>query len=141
MCESQSNTNPENPVTQAVTGFRKAIYVVLAIFFFVLGMIGAVLPGIPTTPFLLLMSYFLIRVSPALNQKVLSWPLVGEPIRDWQEKGGVRRRVKVIAYAMVTLLVGLSVSLSNFGWPLMALVILAALVGVYVVHRLPTIDD
>ncbi len=139
--QSHADANSSHSATDAVTGLRKLVYIVLAFVFFILGMIGVALPGIPTTPFLLLMSYFLIRVSPALNQKVLAWPLVGKPIRDWQEKGGVRPRVKVTAYAMVTLLVGLSLVFSSLTWPFKSAVFLAAIVGVYVVYRLPTLED
>ena len=139
--QSHANANSGYSSAGAVTGLRKLVFIVLAVFFFILGMIGVALPGIPTTPFLLLMSYFLIRVPPALNQKVLAWPLVGKPIRDWQEKGGVRPRVKVTAYAMVTLLVGLSLVLSSLTWPFKSAVFLAAIVGVYVVYRLPTLED
>ncbi|MFK7767772.1 MAG: YbaN family protein [Mariniblastus sp.] len=137
----EAETQASVSVVKAVTGVRKALFIVLAIFFFLLGMVGAVLPGIPTTPFLLLMSYFLIRVSPALNQRVLAWPLVGKPIRDWQEKGGVTPRVKFTAYAMVTFLVGLSIVFGSLSWTLKAFVFVAALVGVYVVYRLPTIPN
>lgn len=54
---------------------------------FTLAMFGVVLPGIPTTPFLLLMCYFLLRVSPALHDKAMPWPVVGGPLRDWRDQG------------------------------------------------------
>lgn len=106
--------------------------------FFALAMIGIVLPGIPTTPFLLLMCYFLIRVSPTLHAKAMRWPVVGGPLRDWREQGGVRPRVKLLAITMVVMLVGTTLVLSNLPTIIKAVIFLAAAYGIYVVRRLPT---
>jgi len=109
-----------------------------ASFFFSLAMIGVVLPGIPTTPFLLLMCYFLVRVSPELHAKALQWPVVGEPLRDWHNQGGVRPHVKAIAVAMVTTLVGTTLVFSELSLALKLFIAAAATYGIYFVLRLPT---
>ena len=119
----------------------RIVYFALAGFFFVLGVIGIFLPGIPTTPFLLLMSFFLLKVSPELHQRVLQWPLVGKPIRDWHEKGGIRPQVKWTAFVMVALLVSLSLYFGALGWIANTIIVLAASIGLFVVFRLPTIKE
>lgn len=122
----------------AVSGLRRPLYWIGAAFFFALAMLGVVLPGVPTTPFLLLMCYFLIRVSPALHARALRWPVVGEPLRDWHQKRGVRMHVKCLAIAMVSLFVGATLLLSALATPAKVVVAAAAVCGVYVVVRLPT---
>ncbi len=117
---------------------KRLVYWTLAGFFFALAMIGVVLPGIPTTPFLLLMCYFLIRVSPTLHAKAMAWPVVGGPLRDWRDQGGVRLSVKFTAYTMVTLLVGVTLLLGTLGTNIKLAILLAAMYGVSVVVRLPT---
>lgn len=102
-------------------------------------MVGVVLPGIPTTPFLLLMCYFLIRVSPELHSRVLAWPVVGRPLRDWREQGGVRRSVKFIACMMVVLLVGPTLIWGSLTPAVKLLILCIALYGISVVLRLPTV--
>jgi uncharacterized membrane protein YbaN (DUF454 family) len=109
--------------------------------FFSLAMIGVVLPGVPTTPFLLLMCYFLARASPEWHAKALQWPLVGEPLRDWHDQGGVRWQVKALAIAMVTALVGSTIVFSPLNLPSKLLIMAAAVIGIYVVIRLPTAKD
>ncbi|TWU40084.1 Inner membrane protein YbaN [Novipirellula aureliae] len=121
------------------TGIRKVLYGASAATFFGLGMVGIVLPGIPTTPFLLLMCYFLIRVSPRLHAKALAWPVVGKPLRDWQEKQGVHHRVKRLAYSMVVLLVGYTLIFGDLHLSIKAIIFVLGLVGIIVVFRLPTI--
>ncbi|QDV62548.1 YbaN family protein [Crateriforma conspicua] len=121
-----------------VSGWRRGLYWFAAVFFFVLAMIGVVLPGIPTTPFLLLMCYFLIRVSPAMHAKAMAWPVVGGPLRDWRDQGGVRSGVKVLAIAMVTLLVGSTLLFSPLNIAIKTVILLAAFYGIWFVWRLPT---
>ncbi len=124
-----------------VHGLRRVVYWMMAGFFFTLAMIGVVLPGIPTTPFLLLMCYFLLRVSPSLHDKAMSWPVVGGPLRDWRDQGGVRRGVKVLACTMVTVLVGSTMIWSHLGIAVKLIILGAALYGIFVVIRLPTANS
>lgn len=125
--------------TQPVYGLKRPVYWALAVFFFALAMIGVVLPGIPTTPFLLLMCYFLIRVSPSLHAKVLVWPVVGRPLRDWRDQGGVRKSTKLTACMIVTVLVGATLVLGTLAIKSKLAILLVATYGVSVVVRLPTV--
>ncbi|QDS94834.1 Inner membrane protein YbaN [Roseimaritima multifibrata] len=128
-------------MVEPVRGVKRILYWMLAFLFFALGMIGVVLPGIPTTPFLLLMGYFLLRVSPSLHAKAMAWPVVGGPLRDWRDQGGVRPNVKRLAYTMVAVLVGSTLVFSNLPLSLKAVILGAALFGVSVVARLPVARD
>lgn len=110
----------------------------LAGFFFVLAMLGVVLPGLPTTPFLLLMCHFLIRVSPALHAKAMAWPVVGGPLRDWHHQQGVRPRVRVLACTMVLLLVGTTLWFAALPLVVKTVIVCAAGYGLYIIARLPT---
>ena len=121
-----------------VSGFRRPLYWLGAGFFFSLAMLGVVLPGVPTTPFLLLMCYFLIRVSPALHSRALLWPVVGEPLRVWHDQRGVRAHVKCLAIVMVAIFVGATLVLSALAAPAKVVVATTAAYGIYVVVRLPT---
>ena len=73
--------------TQSVTGLRRMLYLLLAGGFFVLAMAGVILPGLPTTPFLLLTSYFLVRSYPRLNERLIKSKLFGPILVDWHVKG------------------------------------------------------
>lgn len=133
----RSHSAPSRHVPE-VRGLKRCLYWFAAGFFFLLAMLGVLLPGIPTTPFLLLMCHFLIRVSPALHDRALQWPVVGEPLRDWREQGGVRRHVKAFAVTMVTLLVGFTLLFGSLPLFVKLTILCAALYGVYFVLRLPT---
>ncbi|MEM7268069.1 MAG: YbaN family protein [Pseudomonadota bacterium] len=64
-----------------------------------LGAIGAVLPLLPTVPFLLLAAFCFARSSDRFHKWLVEHPRFGPPIQDWRERGAIRRRVKWMATA------------------------------------------
>ena len=59
-----------------------------------LGLVGIVVPGLPTVPFVLLSAYAAARGSARLHARLLADPHLGPMIRDWQSQGAVSRRAK-----------------------------------------------
>jgi uncharacterized membrane protein YbaN (DUF454 family) len=124
-----------------VQGARRALYIVLGLLFVGLALLGAILPLLPTTPFLLLASFFFIRSSPRLNAWLLRSPLFGPFLRDWYRHRAVRLRVKVTACIVIVVAVGASAWFGNLpGWLVVVLLILGV-TGLVVVLRLPVIRD
>jgi uncharacterized membrane protein YbaN (DUF454 family) len=106
-----------------------------------LAVIGIVVPLLPTTPFLLLAAVCYARSSDRFYQRLLSHPWLGEPIRNFRERRGLRRRQKVVA--LLTLWASIAVTLRlalAAGWVAWLLVAVALGVTVYVL-RLETLPD
>ena len=59
-----------------------------------LAVVGAVLPLLPTTPFLLLASFCFYRGSPRIHAWLHRSAWFGPTLDDWQHSRGVRRSVK-----------------------------------------------
>lgn len=76
------------------------------------------LPLLPTVPFLLLAAFCFARSSERLHLWLLAHPRLGEPIRDWQERGAVGRRAKWLATASIAVTFGVSVALGLAVWVL-----------------------
>lgn len=66
-----------------------------------LGIIGIVVPGLPTVPFVLLAAFAAARGSTRLHRRLLAHARFGPMIRDWQAHGAVARRTKLLAVAMM----------------------------------------
>lgn len=117
----------------------RAGYQCLGIALVALATIGAFVPLLPSTPFLLLATGCFVRSSPAWNQRLLRSPLFGPMLRDWQVHRGVRPMTKAIALASMVCLG--SITLLNGGPPWIVKCVLGAsmLVGAFVVLRLRTI--
>jgi uncharacterized membrane protein YbaN (DUF454 family) len=62
-----------------------------------LGIVGIVVPGLPTVPFVLLAAFAAARGSRRLHDRLLADPRFGPMIRDWQAQGAVSRRAKWLA--------------------------------------------
>ncbi len=101
----------------------------------ILGLIGVLLPGVPTTPFLLLAAYFFARSSPRVHDWLLSHRVLGPPIRAWEERGAISRRDKVLALAAMALMVAMAALLGVPGWALALQALILGAVAVFIVTR------
>ena len=68
-----------------------------------LGLIGIVLPLMPTVPFLLLTAACWSRASPRWHRWLLSRPRLGPAIARWERERSVSRRTRWVALGMLTL--------------------------------------
>lgn len=64
---------------------------------FGLGAIGALLPVMPTVPFMILAAYCFSRGSERWHRWLLARPHIGPMVHDWYEHKVIRRRAKVTA--------------------------------------------
>ncbi len=74
---------------------------ILAYLFLALAIIGVVLPGIPTVPFLLLTAWFAAKGSERLHRWLYTHPHLGKLLIDWEQQGAVSRTSKITAIIML----------------------------------------
>lgn len=91
-----------------------------------LGLLGVILPGLPTTPFLLVAAFAFGRSSPRLRLWIEEHAVFGPPIRDWEERGAISRRAKTLAVSMMALLLVISLI---FGAPLWVMALQTVCMG------------
>ena len=80
---------------------KKYLFIGLGSFFVCLGFIGIIIPGIPTTVFLLLSAWFFSRSSPFLENWLINHKLFGRLIRDWNEHKSISRKSKIVAVIII----------------------------------------
>jgi len=80
-----------------MSSFKRTLWLIAGITSVALGLLGAVLPLLPTTPFMLLAAFCFARGSKRLHAWLLNHPQFGQPIQDWNEKGAIALRVKFLA--------------------------------------------
>jgi len=68
---------------------------ILGITSLILGAIGAILPVLPTTPFILLSAYCFSKSSDKFYQWLIGFPKFGVLIKNWNEKGTIDKKSKI----------------------------------------------
>ncbi len=134
-----TNDRPKPPLA---TGLRRFLFVVAGLASVGMAYLGAILPGLPTTPWVLLAGYCFSRSSPRLERWLKRSPIFGRLLRDWDEHRGIRRNVKIFAACMVVTVVTLSITLGSLPvwvkWVIGGL----ALVGISTIaFVVPTIEE
>lgn len=99
-----------------------------------LGIIGIFVPGLPTTPFVLLAAWLYVRGSQRLYQWLINHRVLGSYVRNFQH--GVSRQVKVRAIATMWCMVLLSAFVFIPTWPIRGAVLLGGVIGTITMVRL-----
>lgn len=104
-----------------------------------IGGIGVIVPGLPTTGFMIIAAACFARCSPRFEQWVLDLPVVGQSVVDYRSGGGMPRRAKITAVSMLVIAISISVGLLLDHNAVRIGVVAAGLVGTwYIVWRVPT---
>lgn len=122
------------------TGIVRVLFVAAGVVCVGLAYLGAILPGLPTTPWVLLASYCFSRSSPRLRAWLLRSPIFGKLLRDWHEHRGMRRPAKWVAVAMIAAACTFSVGFAGLPDGLRIAIAVSCSIGVCVViFVVPTI--
>ena len=120
--------------------FIRVLWLALGLLFTVVGLIGLIVPGLPTTPLMIVAAACFFRSSKRLFNWVLSNKYFGNYVKDFREGRGMPRKAKFIALGFIWLFVSISVFV---GIPdhlvyVKIITFLAACIGTGVIITLPT---
>lgn len=87
----------------ATRRMQDPFYTVLGLLFVAISAVGAVLPILPTTPFLLLAAWAFARGNRRLARWLEDHPRFGPLLRDWREHRVIPLHAKVLALSMMAL--------------------------------------
>lgn len=85
----------------------KIFYLALGLVSFLLGLIGIILPILPTTPFMLLTSFCLLKGSDRLNEKFIKTKFYKEHVKTFKETKGMTLKTKLIIIIPVAIMLGI----------------------------------
>jgi uncharacterized membrane protein YbaN (DUF454 family) len=94
---------------------KRSLYLGAGLSSLALGLVGAVLPIMPTVPFLLLAAFCFARSNPVWEQKLLDHPTYGPSLRQWRDRRAIARPAKIGAIGAMS--VGALVTWFTLGWP------------------------
>ncbi len=105
---------------------KKIIFIICGLVCVVLGSLGIVVPGLPTTPFILLASWLFYRSSENLRKWLLQSRL-GKYVKNYEENKGITKRGKFVAISLMLIMCTIS---SVFLIPVLWAKIIVAILGV-----------
>lgn len=82
----------------------KILYLVLGLIFFAIGLVGVAIPILPTTPFMLLTSYCLLKSSDRLNEKFMCTKFYKEHVKPFKETKGMTVKSKLLILIPVSIM-------------------------------------
>lgn len=86
----------------------KIVYIILGTLSLALGIIGIVVPGLPTTPFILLTAWLYIKGSNKLHKWLISNKLFGKYILNFERNKGMTMKSKIVSTLMMWTMITIS---------------------------------
>jgi uncharacterized membrane protein YbaN (DUF454 family) len=120
-------------------GLTAALWLALGWLSLGLGILGLLLPLLPTTPFVLLAAWCFAKGSPRWHSWLLASPYLGPQLRLWQEHRGIAPRVKNRAILIFVLGFGASLLLMPVEWPARLALLALGLALLVFLLRLPEV--
>lgn len=118
----------------------RLLYILAGIGFVLLGIAGAFLPVLPTTPFMLLAAACFARASPRFYNWLLNNPLFGPTVLEWRRHRSIPWRIKITAIMLMSVTLGISIVFFVPRLELQLALALGGLVlGIYL-YRIPSRD-
>ena len=131
--------NQQRPATNASQTPALLRWILVAAGFIALGLgiLGVLLPGLPTTPFVLLAGACFVRASPRLHAWLLGTRWAGPMLKDWETHRSLRRRTKWLALLTMAITISISLWILKDQRHIQLVVLLAAFIGAWAVWRIP----
>ena len=118
---------------------RKVLYISIGILSVCLGIIGIFVPGLPTTPFLLLSSWVFYKSSKRMHDFLHRSKWLGDYIRRYESKQGVSWTSKLISIGCMWTMISISAFVVLENWHFRILLLVLGLIGtVSVIFIVPT---
>ncbi|MCA9061694.1 MAG: YbaN family protein [Planctomycetaceae bacterium] len=145
-CRNTSETPGSECVTDPCVSHQKnpvirTAFLLLGIIAVALGTVGIVVPGLPTTPFLLLACWCFSRSSRRMEKMLIRSRLLGPVLQDWKSHRALQPNVKRGAIFMVSLMLTLICLMPKLTAGLRAVILTAGAIGIAVIVRLPIIRN
>lgn len=132
--KSQNQTqNEPNKIDKERSKFVKGLYFTAGTICLILGIIGIVLPILPTTPFLLLAAACYARSSERFYNWLLNNRILGSYIRNYREGKGMPIKIKIFTITLLWITILISVFFIQILWVRILLIIIACAVSIHII--------
>lgn len=117
-------------------GIKQKLMITLGWFFVILGIIGAVLPIMPTTIFLILALGVFSKSSPRFHQMLLDNKYVGKDLQRWEQSKTISRSSKIKATWVTVIGIGFSIAILHGRMALQIMLLVIVVVLLLIIWRI-----
>jgi uncharacterized membrane protein YbaN (DUF454 family) len=129
----------EQPLPEpAISAAKRHALLALGFAFTALGFIGAFLPILPTTPFLLLALWAFSGSSQRFHDWLYHHPRYGPRLREFRQYRVIPWRVKIVAWVTMAASLAYIIFVRRMSWPIVAVVAAIMAIGVAYVATKPS---
>jgi uncharacterized membrane protein YbaN (DUF454 family) len=119
---------------------KRGLFLLLGLTSLALGMIGIVVPLLPTVPFILLAAYCFARSSDSLHHWLMTHPWFSDALTQWQQQRAIRKGLKRKALFFTALSFCLSILVVPSIWLKLMLLTMACGLLLFL-WKIPEIDE
>lgn len=116
----------------------KILLIALGFFSLLLGLLGLVLPILPTTPFVLLAAFCFARSSDHVYRKLTRNRLFGPIILHWQQHRTIPHKAKIFGLISIVCAGTISLFFAPFGLVGKSLLVFLLFIPILILIRIPT---
>jgi len=118
---------------------KRGLFLLLGLTALALGLLGIVLPLLPTVPFILLAAFCFARSSERLHHWFMTHPWFADALTQWQEQRAMRKGLKRKAMVVSALSFSVSIIVVPILW-VKGLLLVMALVLLWYLKGIPEIE-
>lgn len=119
----------------------KILFIILGTISLTLGVIGISVPGLPTTPFLLLTATLYCKSSEGLYRWFMGHRIWGKLIKEYREKNAISLKTKIYSIILMWAMISISVFCFIQNFVIQFFVFVTGLVGTFFMGRINTYKD
>ncbi|MBP1630256.1 MAG: ybaN [Bacteroidetes bacterium] len=114
---------------------KKTLLTSIGILSLILGILGVIIPLLPTTPFLLLSSFLFLKSSSKLHLWLLNNKYLGKYIKDFEQEKSIPLKVKITSLTLLWLTISYSaLFIVKLLWLKILLLAIAIAVTLHILH-------
>lgn len=101
--DTPQSERPAKPRKSLAKSLAKPVFIAVGWVMVTLGVIGIIVPGLPTTIFLIIALWAFARGSDRFHDWLLNHNVLGPPIKAWRDHGVIPTRAKIMAVSVMSL--------------------------------------
>ncbi|BCV66158.1 inner membrane protein [Shewanella carassii] len=119
---------------------KRGFFLISGILSLCMGLLGIVLPVLPTVPFILLAAFCFARSSERLHDWLHRHPWFAQPLNDWHARKAMRKKLKRKALLITGASFSLSIALVPLGWVKLLLAVCGICLLLFL-WQIPELED